>query len=34
MEKKEIVRQIHVRLEFLSIKSLRLVLSFIKGLRS
>ena len=25
MEKKEIVRQIHVRLEFLSIKSLRLV---------
>ncbi|MFR7446358.1 MAG: hypothetical protein ACLUV1_04515 [Evtepia gabavorous] len=34
MEKKEIVRQIHVRLEFLSIKSLKLVLSFINGLRS
>ncbi len=34
MEKKEIVRQIHVRLEFLSIKNLKLVLSFINGLRS
>ena len=31
MEKKEIVRQIHVRLEFLSIKNLKLVLSFIIG---